>query len=144
MKARLLIALELVSLTCGAQEPAVHVDLFTDSTHPIAVHAAPPSVHVNYYDLDAAPRFEAMLSEGLPADPVAAERLARERLQSLDVGRYAAALRTAFRGALLAHSYALVKYPAMVFDGRAVIYGVRDLDDAFARYRSWRDERTSP
>lgn len=144
MRTPLLIALCLVITTTEAQEPSIRVDVFTDSRHPVSVDSTSSSLQVNYYDLDAAPRFEETLSAGLPADPLAAERLARQRLQTLDLSHYASQLRAAFRGALLAHSYALVKYPALVFDGEAVVYGVRSLDDALQRYRRWRSGQVPP
>ena len=38
----------------------------------------------------------------------------------------------------LARQYRLTKAPAMVVDGRAVIYGVNDVEHARAIYRAWR------
>ena len=139
--ALLIIAFSLASLAVKAGERVTRIDIFTDSLHPVVVDVVTPLMHIRYYDLDAAPRFEAELSGGLSSDPLAAERAARERLRTLDVTEYAARLATAFRGALLAHRYALVKYPAVVFDEEAVVYGVRDLSAALLRYDGWRAER---
>jgi len=137
----LMIVVSLASVAVEAGERVTDIDIFTDSLHPIVVGVVTPSLHIRYYDLDAAPRFEAELSTGLPSDPLAAERAARERLRTLGVTEFAARLATAFRGALLAHRYALVKYPAVVFDEEAVVYGVRDLSAALLRYERWRAER---
>lgn len=144
MSAPLLILLSILASSAGAGERALRVDVFTDSTHPVALDGASTAIQISYHDLDAALRFEEQLSAGLPADPLAAEPLARQRLQALDLDRYAAQLRAAFRGALLAHGYALVKYPAIVFDGEAVVYGVRRLDAALRHYERWRSKRRPP
>ena len=35
--------------------------------------------------------------------------------------------------------YRLDRYPAIVFNGQAVVYGVTDVEDAFHRYRRWQE-----
>jgi len=32
------------------------------------------------------------------------------------------------------------RYPAIVFDGQAVVYGVTDVETALAHYQKWRQE----
>ncbi len=48
-------------------------------------------------------------------------------------------MKNAALGLAKAKQYGLDRYPAIVFDGRAVVYGVRDLGEALARYRQWRE-----
>jgi integrating conjugative element protein (TIGR03757 family) len=44
-------------------------------------------------------------------------------------------------GLAKAVQYGVDRYPAMVFDGGAVIYGVTDIHQALLRYRQWREGR---
>ena len=64
------------------------------------------------------------LSEGLPADEKAATRIAKQRISMIDKD----AVTESAQGLVLAHlKYQLNRYPAIVFAGQAVIYGVTDL-----------------
>jgi integrating conjugative element protein (TIGR03757 family) len=44
-------------------------------------------------------------------------------------------------GLAKAAQYGVDRYPAIVFDGRAVVYGVTDLVDAVERYETWQREQ---
>ena len=43
-------------------------------------------------------------------------------------------------GLAKAVQYGIDRYPAIVFDGRVVVYGVTDLVEALDRYKAWRWE----
>ena len=47
------------------------------------------------------------------------------------------AAQRAASGLLKAAEYGIDRYPAVVFDGDAVVYGVTDLDEALRHYREW-------
>lgn len=92
------------------------------------------------YELDGIQRIEAKLSEGLTADLEQAKHLAMQRIQQLDqVSR--AQMQQAAIGIAKAAQYGVDRYPAIVFDGEVVIYGVTDLREALQRYRQWREGR---
>ncbi len=40
-------------------------------------------------------------------------------------------------GLLKAAEYGIDRYPAIVFDGYAVVYGVTDIGEALRQYRVW-------
>lgn len=46
-------------------------------------------------------------------------------------------MRRAALGLSRAMQYGVDHYPAIVVDGRAVVYGVTDLEEALSRYRAW-------
>jgi integrating conjugative element protein (TIGR03757 family) len=48
------------------------------------------------------------------------------------------ALQRAASGLLKAAEYGIDRYPAVVFDGHAVVYGVTDLYDAVRHFETWR------
>lgn len=95
------------------------------------------STKIEVYEVDGIERFEALLSMQLPLDPEAAKRLAQERLGQSDVSRPNDAHRAAI-GLLKAAEYGIDRYPAIVFDGQAVVYGVTDLGEALHLYENRR------
>ena len=90
------------------------------------------------YAVDGLERFEASLSQDLPVQEDAAKAEAMRRIGELDEARMAPAKEAAI-GLAKAIQYGVDRYPAIVLDGHAVIYGVTDLVDALARYGSWRE-----
>ena len=45
-------------------------------------------------------------------------------------------------GLAKAVQYGVDRYPAVVVNGTAVVYGVTDLVEAVARYQAWREARS--
>lgn len=106
-----------------------------------AEHERLRTATITIYAVDGLERFESGLSEGLPADPVAAKAEALRRIQHLDNARMVSAKNAAY-GLAKAVQYGVDRYPAIVFDGRAVVYGVPDLVEALGRYEAWQREQT--
>jgi integrating conjugative element protein (TIGR03757 family) len=121
-------------LATSAQAEAPRIEVFTTARHPIVpAHRA----GVEVYHLDAPAAIEAELSATLPPDPDGASQFASAWI--LGAWReLAEALTRAYRGLLKARQYGLARLPAIVFDGRAVVYGITDLDQALGDYRRWR------
>jgi integrating conjugative element protein (TIGR03757 family) len=91
------------------------------------------------YELDGIRRTEEKLSKGLPADPEQSKRVVLQRFQQLNEEDRARMQRAAM-GLAKAMQYGVDRYPAIVFDGQAVVYGVTDVQTALAHYRAWRRE----
>jgi len=121
---------------------ALVIEVFTTSEQPVvgAEHKRARTATITSYAVDGLERFELELSEGLPADPDTAKAAALRRIQRLDDARMAPAKDAAF-GLAKAVQYGVDRYPAIVFDGRAVVYGVTDLVQALDRYESWQREQ---
>lgn len=145
----LLVALSL-SLGGGASAAAdgrgpVRVEVFTaQDLPPSALRRDDPrgaSVAVEVYALDGLDKLAADLSDQLPTEPKVARRTARARLGRVGPGQadpeQLDALQRAASGLLKAAGYGIDRYPAVVFDGRAVVYGVTDLDGALRRFETW-------
>lgn len=123
------------------------IEVFTDRTRPVRIPTTLRQdlqrhhVDLRLFELDAPAELEDHLSAGLPADPVQAEGMARQRLQALGKERLDARIQEVYGGLLQAVAYELDRYPAIVFDGgRGVVYGVTDLAQALAHYRHWREK----
>ena len=110
------------------------VEVFTAAGLPVGTDNMGDRVQV--FEVDGIERFEAALSHGLPPDRDAARGAALGRIGQLKEGQIRP-VRSAASGLCKAMQYDIDRYPAVVFDGQAVVYGVTDLADAFHRYRGW-------
>lgn len=121
---------------------ALIIEVFSTSEQPVvgAEHERLRTATITTCAVDGLERFESGLSEGLPADPDAAKAEALRRIQHLDDARMAPAKNAAF-GLVKAVQYGVDRYPAIVFDGRAVIYGVMDLVEALDRFEDWQRDQ---
>ena len=95
-------------------------------------------IELQIYQLDGIQRFEAKLSSNLPTDPDRSKQIAVQRIQQLDE-QTMAAVQNAAVGLAKAMQYGIDRYPAIVFDGKAVVYGLTDLNSALDHYRTWRE-----
>ena len=122
------------------------IEIFTTTDHPInaldrfvEVHL---SIGIQIHKLDAIKGLEDTLSQGLSADPDKAKRLVLGRLQQLKDGTRSQ-LEHSATALAKAMQYGVEKYPAMVFDGDLVVYGVTDLSVALMHYRLWQSGERS-
>ena len=95
---------------------------------------------VEIYKIDGLHQLETSLSAQLPNDAAAAQRVALQRIGQLKHNDRDA-LRNAAVGLAKALEYRLDRYPAIVINREAVVYGTTDVELAVSRYRSWREER---
>ncbi|CAM5209181.1 MULTISPECIES: TIGR03757 family integrating conjugative element protein [Alcaligenaceae] len=111
---------------------AADVLAVVDSRHPLQVPAG-----VRIIVLDEPARIEAQLAANLPADPSRSAAIVRERLE-----RGGEALRhriaTSYRGVVDAWSLGVTTIPAVIVDGRYVVYGEPDIAKAIARIEAHR------
>ena len=86
------------------------------------------------YQLDGLEQLEEQLSQGLPADQAQATAIATARMKAIGQARLEELTANAARGILLAQQYGVDRAPAIVFDGRAVVYGMTDVAAATVYY----------
>ena len=86
---------------------------------------------ISTYNLDALRNLENEIGKYLPEDPVEAQRIAEQRLNSMDESVTTKIL----YGSSLVIKWDIKKLPAFVFgDGQYVIYGVTDTSIAIKRF----------
>lgn len=122
------------------------IEIFTTIDQPISAIdtfvAKHPETEVRIHKLDAIKQLEGKLSQGLSADPDKAKRLVLRKLQQLGKGTRSQ-LEHSARSLAKAVQYGIEKYPAIVFDGELVVYGLSDLSAALTHYRHWQAGETT-
>lgn len=118
-----------------AIEKTPTIEVFTDSRLQVVSGNAPTTVYV----LDRINRLQQELSNELPADPESAKALALQRFQRMDA-QLSSELENAAKGLVQATQYGIDRYPAIVFDGQAVVYGLTDIRAATQLYQRWQAE----
>ena len=91
-------------------------------------------------NLDAVDRIEQRLGKNLPADEDKALALMKQRIAGVGQSQLNQELREAYQALILSMQYGLDRYPAVIFDQQAIVYGVTDLHAATKQYRHWLKE----
>ena len=89
------------------------------------------------YEIDGIQSVERELSLNLPVEPQPSKQIALQRIQNLDE-QTRSRMQASATALAKAMQYGINRYPAIVFDSRAVVYGVIDLKAALAHYQAWR------
>ena len=129
----------------GLNPPRV-IEVFTSAQYPIVEPDAKRAgthlrrVEITLYEIDGIQSVERDLSLNLPVEPQQSKQVALQRIQNLDV-QTRLRMQSAATALAKAMQYGVDRYPAVVFDGEAVVYGVTDLTLAIEQYRAWRTGR---
>ena len=138
----LAVSLSLGDVAWAASETSepVRVEVFTGHNLPIQPvqrgGTASAKMMIEVYEIYVIERLEAKLSEHLPTDPNAERRIGMARIPPPDSAEVKQVARAAV-GLVRAAEYGIDRYPAVVFDGHAVVYGVTDIGEALRQYRIW-------
>ena len=117
--------------------------MFTSEQYPVvetdtkgtASNVQVPEITV--YKIDAIQSVERDLSRGLPAAPQQSKPIVLQRIQNLDEPARSR-MQAAATGLAKAMQYGIDRFPAIVFDGQAVVYGETDVQASYTHYRAWR------
>ena len=112
--------------------------------HPVDSHSASPSennLEITILSLDAAQSIQDQLSEGLPNDETLARALVQQKIAEIGRSKLEDKLRTAYLPLGTMMAYGLDRYPVIIFDKQAVIYGMTDLSLAINRYCQWLEDK---
>lgn len=137
-KAHFIISVILTGTLCApawASEDPNSIEVFTDSVLQVVNSAQNTTVYV----IDRIDQLQQELSNDLSNDPEKAKQLASQRFQRMNA-QLSSELENAAKGLGRAMQYGIDRYPAVVFDGQAVVYGVTDIDVATGHYRRWRGQ----
>lgn len=125
---RRIALLACIGSTCwhAARASDLDVRVYTDDLHPVTVQ---PGIAVKVIKLDEAQRLQSALSLNLPADASQAAAIARQRLAQ-GGANWQARMQQAYQGITDAWSLGIDKVPAIVVNGRYVVYGEADVGKA--------------
>ena len=118
------------------------IEVFTSDKHPIIDTDANGAgdrlrgLTITVHKIDGIQSVERDLSLNLPVEPQAAKQIALHRIEALDE-RTRSSMHSAATALAKAMQYGLDRYPAVVFNGEVVVYGVTDLTVALEQYRAW-------
>lgn len=124
----------VISDVATAGDESHLIEVFADSQTPVLNNGPSTTVYI----VDRIDRLQQALSEGLPAEPEAAKQDALQRFQRMDA-QLSSELENAAKGLVQAMQYGIDRYPAIVIDGKAVVYGVTDVKAATRLYEQWRE-----
>jgi len=132
----------IFSAALQAGEPLV-VEVFVATEFPVSGQndRRLQGATVTVYAADGLEQFESTLSQNLPADANAAKAEALRRIGELNDARMAPA-KDAALGLAKAVKYGVDRYPAIVVNGTAAVYGVTDLAEAVSHYEAWRADQS--
>lgn len=125
---------ESVTIVTSNQRPVANADT-------VLVSADGTLLDIQVLNLDAVTDIEQRLGNGLPSSPEQARIVVDQRIAQIGRSQLDAELRAAYLPVGTMMAYGLDRYPAIIFDQQAVIYGVTDLAEAIDRYRQWREDQ---
>ena len=126
----------------GLNPPPI-IEVFTSDKRPLidtdakGVGSNLWGLTITVYKIDGIQSVERALSLNLPVEPHQAKQIASHRIQSLDE-QTRSRMHAAATALAKAMQVGVDRYPAVVFDGEAVVYGVTELTVALEQYRAWR------
>ena len=139
----LFLALPASAALAESLNEPLRIDVFTTSTIEITgielLQQQLVDTAIEVRSIDGIARIEAALGHGLSANAEVAERTALSRLTTFGSGEREL-LAQSSQALVLAWQYDVRRYPAVVFDGRWVLYGVTNLEEAFAIFQERRAE----
>ena len=86
------------------------------------------------YPLDGLNQLEEELSQGLPGNETAAMPMVRARLRKMGAAELQRRAAAAAAGIVRAGQYGIDRVPAIVFNGKAIVYGMTDVAQARLAY----------
>ena len=135
-------------LEAGADALPQSIVAITSNQRPIQSvnwKSASPSKNnpeITILSLDAVQSIQDQLSEGLPNDETLARASVQRKIAEIGRSKLEDELRTAYLPLSTMMAYGLDRYPVIIFDKQAVIYGMTDLSLAINRYHQWlKDEK---
>jgi len=123
-------------------QEAMVVEIFTTSDlvgqweHVDSNKKAHQNIILQLYRVNGIQHIEAELSRDLSADPSEAKQSVLRRIHNLDE-QSRSEMQTSAMALAKAMQYGIDRFPAIVFDGQTVVYGVKDLKVALAYFQEW-------
>jgi integrating conjugative element protein (TIGR03757 family) len=124
----------VVKVQAGDGENPV-IEIFVANAEP----GVSESEYTTVYKVGRIAQLQKELSIDLPADSKSAKALALQRFQRMNT-QLSIELENAAKGLVQAMQYGIDRYPAIVFDGQAVVYGLTDIPAATQLYQRWQAE----
>jgi len=138
-----IVFVALTILEASADDLPQSIVAITSNQHPIHAvdwNGTSPSENkpeITILSLDAVQSIQEQLSEGLPNDETLARASVQRKIAEIGRSKLEDELRTAYLPLGTMMAYGLDRYPVIIFDKQAVIYGMTNLSLAINRYSQW-------
>ena len=138
-----IVFVALTTIEAGADALPQSIVAITSNQRPIqsvnwkSTSPSKNNPEITILSLDAVQSIQDQLSEGLPNDETLARALVQQKIAEIGRSKLEDELRTAYLPLGTMMAYGLDRYPVIIFDKQAVIYGMTDLSLAINRYRQW-------
>ncbi len=133
------LLMAIPTLACASAAPE-RIDAFGTTTNEFVgigqLHRRLPEADIRVSQIDGIERAKVTLSGNLTGDRRRARHTALENLRQLGLDERKQ-MHQAADALVLAWRYGVHRYPAVVFDGHYVIYGITDLVTAYELFREW-------
>lgn len=129
-------SINYLAVLCLSAGALADVAIYTDRSRPVS--AISPDISIIY--LDAPDSVQREIFGSLPVEPAQAEKQVRELQASSAFKPLEQQLAVAYQGVINAWSLGLVKYPAVVFDDKWVVYGTTDVGVAEQQLINWQEK----
>jgi len=93
---------------------------------------------LSIYNLDAVQSFENLFSQHLPANEESARVYFEQEMKKYGVLKFEQKIIQAYQGLFTALVYNVDRYPVVIFNKTAAVYGITDLNVALKTYQQWR------
>ena len=94
-------------------------------------------VSYSILNLDAVSQVERQLSYNLPADEAQARAIINDRIARIGQMQLEEDIRAAYLPLASMMTHGFDRYPVILFDQQAVVYGVTDIPHAYEHYMDW-------
>lgn len=129
-------SISYLAVLCLSADALADVAIYTDRSRPVS--AISPDISIIY--LDAPDSVQREIFGSLPVEPAQAEKQVRELQSSSAFKTLEQQLVAVYQGVINAWSLGLVKYPAVVFDDKWVVYGTTDVGVAAQQLINWQEK----
>ncbi|MGS2722125.1 TIGR03757 family integrating conjugative element protein [Porticoccus sp. GXU_MW_L64] len=141
-----LIAVFITAPICLANGLPLELKVITSDNYPVTGNTAlsGSKADIAIYNLDNVDRLTESLGQNLPNTAAKSHAQLQKRIELMGQSTLEAQFRDAHQGLVTLITNRINRFPAIIVNDRAVIYGVTHIPEAIAIYRQWKHQQGAP
>ena len=132
-----LLAFNMAFATEVSDKRPVSIAVFTTGIYPVISSVPEDGLEIELFDIQDAENLEKRLSVGLPPTEVTARWKINQMIDKEGREHFERRIVRAYQPLMKAIEFRVDRVPAIVFDQKAVVYGVTDMRYAYRMYLEW-------